>query len=373
MYRSLEMEKMTSPPGAVTHIDGREMDYFCGTGYFGLQGHPSMIKAACDAVQCFGLGPATSRAAYGNTPLILKVEQHAEHFFDQDSALYCASGYLSSAVVLQGLRPEYDVIFVDEQAHCSIMDGAKMACKPVVTFAHCDATDLKNKIRDELQPGKRPLVVSDGIFPVTGTIPPLLHYHQFLSEIEGAILCVDDAHALGVIGEKGRGTLEHYGIQGAGRYSFGTLSKAFGGYGGIITGSTAVIDGIKRNTQIIKGSSPVPTPAAAATAYSIDLLARHPEIRHQLWANVSRAKNGLRDLGVENIPHSQVPIIWISGENLDLASVQKGLFTKGIVTLYIPSGSYTNVPEKGGLRIAIFSTHTKEQIDRLIFEIGNFL
>jgi len=364
---------MESAPGPKTVIDGREIDYFCGTGYFTFQGHPEIVKAACEAVQQYGIGTATSRSGYGNNPVLLEVEERAARFFEEESSLYYVSGYLGNAILLQGLAPQYEVIFVDAESHYSVRDGAYIANKPIISFAHCDAEDLARKLSSELKPAQRPLVICDGIFPVSGEISPLHEYVRVLDNFDKSIICVDDAHATGVIGKKGQGTFEYCGVQGEGRYSSGTLSKAFGGHGGIIAGRQAFIDLLRTGSQIPYASSAVPAPAAAATAKALEMLMERPDIRQRLWDNVFYAKDALRKLGFDDIPDNPIPIICLSSKDVDLERLQRKLFEKGMAVFYVPGGSYSSVPEAGAIRVAIFSTHTKDQIDHLVSEMKGLL
>jgi glycine C-acetyltransferase/8-amino-7-oxononanoate synthase len=359
------MYSLQTPPGPTVCINNRQVDYFCGFSYYSLQSHPSLIEAATVAMQHYGINAGTSRAGYGNLPIFQEVEQKAADFFAQESALYYVSGYLGSALLLQGLAPDYDIIFADQESHYSILDGIAMANKPLITFAHRDNDDLAQQLKTHLKSGQRPLVISDGVFPTSGQLAPLADYDKLLANYPESILCVDDAHAYAVIGDHGRGTLEYFGIQGPRRYSCGTLSKAVGGHGGIITGSTALIEQLKHLCKSLIGSSPVPVPAAAATAAGLDILKQQPAMRQQLWDNVAYAKRAFRGLGFENIPETPVPIICLSNDDVDLSGVQQTLFEQGIVVQYSPGGSYTSVPPQGAIRIAIFSGHTKQQVDRL--------
>ena len=367
------MYQMESAPCAEAQINGRQMDYFCGTGYYALQANSELIEAACAATRLYGVSSATTRSGFGNNPVLLDVEAKAAQFFDAEAALYYVSGYLGNGILLQGLAPDYDIIFVDEESHYSVMDGAAVAGKPIVTFAYCDVDDLASKLKSHLGDGQRPLVLTDGIFPTSGVIPPLVDYHNLLLGYPGGLLVVDDAHATGVIGSKGQGTLEYLGIAGPGRYSSGTFSKAFGGHGGIITGSHEFIAQLKQRAKVFNGSSATPVSAAAATAKALDVVVAHPEMREQLWAKVAYAKNAFRGLGFTGIPDTPVPIICLSDKRVDLQSIQQALFEKGIATFYVAGGSYSSVPESGALRIAIFSTHSRDQIDRLVSEIGSML
>jgi len=367
------MYQMESAPCAAAMINGRDVDYFCGTGYYALQGHPGLIEAACAATRLYGVNSGTTRAGFGNNPVLLDVEKKAAQFFGAEAALYYVSGYLGNGILLQGLAPDYDTIFVDEESHYSVMDGTAVSGKPIITFGHCDVADLAAKLASHLVKGQRPLILTDGIFPTSGVIPPLADYDQLLLAYPGGLLCVDDAHATGVVGSKGQGTLEYLGITGPGRYSSGTFSKALGGHGGIITGSHQFIEQLKQRAKVFNGSSAVPVPAAAATAKALDILSAQPQMRQQLWANVAYAKKGFRELGFTGIPDTPVPIICLSNKHIDLQSIQQTLFKNGIATFFVAGGSYSSVPAAGALRLAVFSTHSRAQIDRLVSEVKALL
>ena len=359
------MSLMQSPPAAKTLIDGTEFDYFCGTGYFALHGHPDLIDAACHATQQYGLGPATRTFDH---PVLLAVETQAARFFDTEAAHYYVSGYLGNTLLLKGLAPDYDVILIDSESHYSVFDGAAASGKPTVRFAHADPDALRDTLRATLKPGQRPLVITDGIFPTSGRIAPLPAYHQILKDYDQALLCVDDAHATGVLGEKGQGTLEYLGLQGEGCYSSGTLSKALGGFGGIIAGSESFIKKVA-----LKGASPVPLAAAAASATALSLLMQQPHLRQTLWDNARYAKAAFRSLGFTDIPDTPVPFFCLSGGGFDYKTIQEELHKQGRAVLYIPEGGYTEVPVGGAIRIAIFSTHTRAQIDCLVAAVSVLL
>jgi glycine C-acetyltransferase/8-amino-7-oxononanoate synthase len=363
------MYVMESAPGPRAVINGREVDYFCGCGYLSLQNHPELIKAAGEALKKYGMASATSRSGFGNNPVLLEVEEKASKFFGTESSLYYVSGYLGNSILLQGLRDEYDVIFVDKESHYSVIDGASVTHKPVVFFAHLDPGDLRNKTRQTLRPSERPLVICDGVFPVSGEISPLPEYLKVLEESEGRIICVDDAHAIGVLGEKGRGSFEYFGLEGEGLYFSGTLSKAAGGHGGIIAGDRDFIEKLKEKSQIPDASSPPATVVAAATAKALEILQREPGLRKKLRDNVAYAKRRFRHLGFDT-DDSPVPIICLhSKRGVDLKALQLELFERRIAVFYVAPGSYSSVPQSGAIRIAIFSSHSRGQIDRLLEEI----
>jgi 7-keto-8-aminopelargonate synthetase-like enzyme len=358
---------MQSAPGARTLINDRWRDYFSGTGYLGLQGHPGLVEAATAALQQYGLTTATSRGGYGEHPIFHAVESAAARFFGAERALHTVSAYLGSDVLLTGISSDYDDrIYVDESAHYSVRSAAGSDGSPVRAFRHCDPAALREALRETLGPRDRPIVLTDGVFPISGEIAPLREYLSALADYEGAILCVDDAHATGVIGALGRGTLEHLGVASSATrcYTTHTLSKALAGHGGIIAGSSEFIEQLWRKAPALSGSSPSPIPAAAASAWSLDYVYEHGELRQRLWANVRRAKEGFRRLGWD-LSDTPVPIICLGARpGLDLARIQQELFARDLCVAHVTR--YSSTPQGGALRVAIFATHSEEQIDRLV-------
>ncbi len=347
-------------------INGREVDYYCGTSYYALHGHPLVIEAASVAMRRYGIGPATSLVM---APLE-EVAELAASFFESESVTYVASGYLGMMVLVQALQDEYDIVFVDDKSHYSIIDAVSTSRKEIVHFRHLNPDDLTKKLAEHVRPRQIPLVITDGVFPVTGAIAPLPDYAHALTKYHRAMLCVDDSHAVGVIGAKGQGTFEYHTMESeVGLYFSGTLSKAFGGFGGIIPGDRTLAEKIRRNVRVPLGASCPPIPAAAAAAMGIRLLREHPEMRHTLWQNVKRVRNGLRDLGFD-IADTPVPIVNVKGSSsIDLRHVYQELNRKGIVVLHVPPGGYSDAPDVESLRIAVFSTHRQEQITRLLTAI----
>lgn len=364
---------MESAPGARTLINGRWRDYFSGTGYLGLQGHPDLIAAAARALAQYGLTSGTSRGGYGEHPVFHDVEAAGAAFFGQERSLYTVSAYLGSGVLLEGLREEYDRVYLDDAAHFSVREAAHASGVPVHAYEHCEPGSLKAALAATLGPGQRPLVLTDGVFPISGEIAPLPDYVDVLAPYLGAALCVDDAHATGVIGKRGRGALEYLGVTaGPVRcYTAYTLSKAIGGHGGLIAGGAVFVDQLWHNAHALAGSSPAPIPAAAASAWALDYVATHPELRQRLWANVRRARDGFRGLGWD-LEDSPIPIVCLRARSgLDLARIQSELFARDLCVAHITR--YSSTPEGGALRVAIFASHSDEQIDRLLAEVEKLL
>lgn len=373
------MPLMQSFPGPVTQIDGREYLYFAGTGYLGLQGHPEVIRAACDAAQRYGLGSANSRTAFGTTPPLLEVERLAAAMFGLDDAFYFASGWLGNNILVQLLDELPSFVFIDECSHYSVFEAANMGVWPLVRFKHCDPDDLRVKIKENVVASERPIVMCDGVFAATGQIAPVGDYYDILAGYPGSVLCIDDAHGVAVLGENGRGTFEHAGlwprgvndVAGADRHTrllfSGTLSKAVGGFGGIVPGSGELIGQIRAQSPCFGGASASPPPVAAATARAIELILADPGRRNRLWSNARRLKDGLRQLGLD-VDDTPVPIAClVLGDADNMRRIQRELLGRGIAVAYM--AAYPGLGPEGGLRIAVFATHTEPMIEQLLDEL----
>jgi 7-keto-8-aminopelargonate synthetase-like enzyme len=405
---------LQTPPGSTVKIDGREYLYFVGTGYLGLQNHPEVIRAARETVEQFGIGSANSRTAFGTTEPVLNVERAAARLFGVDDAFYYASGWMGANILIPSLGLNDGLVFVDECSHYSLFEAARASGFSCETFVHRDADSLREKLEKHLKPGYRPLVLSDGVFAATGKIAPVEDFLSVLEAYPGSMLFLDDAHGLAVLGQHGRGTFEHAGMWGRGVNSIdvadrphpnplpkgegttasvfpkseetgafaspkregavalpcpallmaGTLSKAVGGYGGIIPGSREFIDRLKWSSPYFGGASPPPTPIAAATARAMELIMADPSLRTGLWANVRRLKDGLRQLGLE-VDDTPAPIVCLEiGTAENMRRIQTELMALGIVIAYM--ATYSGLGPEGGLRLAVFATHTKEMIERLV-------
>jgi 8-amino-7-oxononanoate synthase len=357
-------ERMESAVGAKTLISGRLLDYFSGTGYLGLQNHPEVIASAGGALQRYGVSTATSRGGYGEHPLYDQFSDEARAFLDCEKVLYFSSGYLGASILMQGAGRSGDHIFLDEAAHYSLWDAAQSFNRVTSPFHHCDPDHLRRIMREELISGERPVVLTDGIFPISGEIAPLPDYLEILDEYHGMVI-VDDAHALGVLGENGRGTADEFQIHSEDCLTSASLAKALGGFGGIIWGKTYWIDHLEQRSGFCLGASPPPLVVTAASTAGLRLARENPAWRETLWRNVLQARNGLRGMGID-MEMTRSPILCIPAESgLDLARIKNGLYEQGIAISLVRG--YSSTPAGGALRIAIFATHTSEQIDRLIF------
>jgi 8-amino-7-oxononanoate synthase len=373
---------MQSAPGAYTTIGGRQYLYFAGTGYLGLHGHPEIIRAANEATERYGMGSATSRRGYGNSPPVIDVEARAAEFFGMDDAFYFMSGYLGNSVLVKAIDGTFDAVFIDEASHYSVRDAAVLSERPVFTFGHRDPGSLAAVLTEYCTDGRRPLVMTDGVFPVRGALAPVREYCDILRRYPGAALAVDDAHALGAVGATGHGTLEEAGLpwehvntnvqppDGPRLFFTGTLSKAFGGFGGIVPGSTELIARI-HDGPYFRAANPVSPGVAAGCARAIELVRDNPGMLTRLRENVKLLRDGLRALGIE-VDDSPVPIICLVLDTVErMQRVQAELMEQGILIAYNPK--YSDLGPKGGIRIAVFATHTEQMIGRLVDAIAQVL
>lgn len=358
--------RMEGAVGARTIFSGKTYDYFSGTGYLGLQSHPQVIAAAKKTIELFGLSSATSRGGYGENPVYDELDSEINLFFGSQRNLYFASGFLGNLILAQGLTGRYDRVFVDESSHFSVWDGLHAAGKPIHKFKHLDPEDLKGQIKIHMLAGEKPLVFSDGVFPISGEIAPINRYLELVEQYDGRV-CLDDAHAAGVLGEHGRGTLEHFRIYSSRCVSTLTLSKALGGYGGVIAGTEELIDELDRNSKVYVAASPPPLPSAGASAAALRIARITPELLLKLRANVKLAREGFRGLGWQ-LEENDVPILCLrKREGVDLGYLKERLFERQIAVAHVTT--YSSTPEGGAIRIAISASHSMEQIDNLIHAI----
>lgn len=358
---------MEGKTGTSVTLDGKEYLYFAGTSYFQLHSHPEVIQAAAGATLEFGLGSATSRSLTGTTPLQVELETRAANFFKSEDAVYLPSGYLCSLAGLKALNELdlYDHIFLDEGSHYSLQEGALVTGKPMTGFKNRDAEDLNRKIKEQLSPGERPLIASDGMFPIKAKLAPVNQYASVAEKHQG-VVWIDDAHGVGILGDQGRGTLEALGIDSRLVYMGATFSKAFGSYGGIVTGPAAFIEKIRSGSVMTGSSSPL-NAAVAAALKGMEILEDHAEMRQELWENALYLKRGLSSLGISS-EHTVIPVASFSiGDSEQMKTLHESLLREGI---YIQHTHYRGSGSDGVLRIVVTSAHTKDEIKRLLECLG---
>lgn len=269
---------------------------FAGNNYLALATAPVLKAAAAEALDRYGVSVSASRLSTGTEEIHLTLEASLARFMGREASLTFASGYLGNLILLQALSPAYDDVFMDAAAHPSLRDAVPR-CKTLYEYATCDLSELEQLLRRHDR--GRSLIATDGLFAMTGALAPL-NTIGALAKTFGARLLVDDAHAVGLLGANGRGTPEHFGLDGAPDvYQTGTFSKAFGGYGGFIAGSHELMTAIRQRAGAFGGSTALPPPLAAADLAAIGWLNAHPACRQTLLSLADRARSELRRLGFE--------------------------------------------------------------------------
>ena len=360
---------MESRTGTTVILNGKKYLYFAGTSYFQLHSHPALIKAANEATQQYGIGTATTRAMTGSTPLLEKMELTLASFFSTEDAVYLPSGYLCSLAGLKALDElgRYHVIFLDDGSHYSLVEGAAATGKKVITFRNRDPEDLAAKLKKHLGNGERPLVASDGLFPVMGNLAPVRDYLRLAENYDG-VLWIDDAHGVGILGAHGRGTCEALATSSSRIYLGATLSKAFGAYGGIIAGDGEFIRKI-RTGSVFTGSSAPMNAAVAAGIKGLELVLENNKLRNDLWDISRYLREALQHMGIPvetlYIPevHGTVPIFSFAHKDAaTMIKIHNYLMKQGIYTQYT---SYRGAGSDGVLRVVVSSAHKKVEIVRL--------
>lgn len=343
---------------------GKKLIYFAGCDYFRLASHPKVLKAVKDAVDQYGLNVAASRRTTGNHALYGKLETAIAKFFGVKQAILTSNGYATNLAVAQGLIGEVVHVFIDERAHACLQDAAQMIGCRVMSFAHRSPGSLLTKWRDAGQP-EACLLMTDGMFAHDGSLAPLKDYLSVLPA--SAMLLVDDAHAAGVFGSKGRGSAEHWKVPRSRVIQTITLSKAFGAYGGAILAPLKWHERIEAKSRLLVGNTPLPLPLANGALAAIHERKRDGKLREKLFGNIRWVRKQLQAVGVET-PENLSPILPVlpkSPEETD--RLKKELLKQGI---YPPFIQYPGGPVNGYFRLAISSEHTQEQLGRLVKALG---
>jgi glycine C-acetyltransferase len=335
-----------------THVvwRGRKLIYFGGCDYLRLSFHPEILRAAQVGLDRYGLNVAASRRTTGNHLLYEQLEVATRRFFAAESAIFVANGYLTNISVAQGLRGMIDHAFVDERAHSSLRDAVVFLGCPETLFSHRNAEDLRRKVRK--CSGKRVAILTDGMFAHDGSIAPLAAYRAAAGP--KALLWVDDAHAAGILGKFGRGSVECAGLGRRNVVQTITFSKAFGAYGGAILCDRARARKIISNSAALAGNTPLSLPLTAAALAALRICREEPSHREKLWRNVALF---WKELGLA--PKSaRSPIISVGARHP--AALKRRLLENRIYPVFIEYGAGPKY-----FRFALSSEHTAAQIKRL--------
>ena len=347
----------------VCHYDGREVINLASNNYLGLANHRKLIEVAVAATYAFGVGSGAVRTIAGTMRIHMELEERIARFKNVEACVVFQSGFAANAGTVSAILGKEDFILSDELNHASIIDGARLSRATIKVFRHKDAAHCEQLLQElENTPGHK-LVITDGVFSMDGDIGPV-NKLAALAEKYGAIMMVDDAHASGVLGRNGRGSVDHFGMHGRVDVQVGTLSKAIGVLGGYVCGSRDLIEFLYHRARPFLFSTSHPPAVAAACLAAFDVLEEEPQRIEALWDNTRYFKKGLTnagfDTGISETPITPV----IVGEAAKAYELSRELFAEGVLATGI---GFPTVPKgKARVRTIVTATHTKVELDRAL-------
>ncbi len=351
-----------SSDGAEVLVRGEPKIMMGSNNYLGLTHHPKVIAAADAALKKYGTGCTGSRFLNGTLDLHEQLEDRLAHFLGKEAALVFSTGYQTNLGVVSSLVHKGDYLFLDKLNHASLVDSARLAYGTVCRYHHNDMRALTQQLAQApTNAGK--LIVTDGVFSMDGDIVNLPDMVA-LAENYNADILVDDAHAIGVLGEQGGGTAQHFGLEDKVSLIVATFSKSLASIGGVVAGAEPVIHYLKHHARALIYSASMPPASVATVLAALDVIEEEPERREALWRNTRRMQDGLKNLGYD-IGESETPVIPVLiGDLAEMIMLWKRMFDSGIFTNpVIPPA----VPEHScRLRISMMATHTDEQIDYVL-------
>jgi glycine C-acetyltransferase len=346
-----------------SRFDGKQVINLASNNYLGLTTHPKLKEAALDAVRRFGAGSGAVRTISGTMSLHLELEERIARFKNVEACVVFQSGFAANAGTVAAILTPEDHIVSDELNHASIIDGCRLSKAKIHVFPHKDTAAARRILADLAPAPGRKLLITDGVFSMDGDIAPLPALVEAAEEA-GAIMMVDDAHASGVLGRNGRGTIDHFGLHGRVDIQVGTLSKAVGVLGGYVCGSRDLIEFLYHRARPFLFSTSHPPAVAAACIAAFDVLEQEPDRIARLWDNTRYFKRGLAaagfDTGMSETPITPVMV----GPARTAHEFSRVLFEEGVLATGI---GYPTVPEgKARVRTIVTATHTREELDRAL-------
>ena len=347
---------------ATVIIDGREVITLSSNNYLGLTIHPRLREAAIKAIEEYGVGTGSVRTIAGTMTMHNVLEEKLARFKHTEAALTIQSGYATNLGVISAIMQEGDMIISDELNHASIIDGIRLCKSPRKIYPHKDMAGLR-RVLEESRGANKVMVVTDGVFSMDGDIAPLPAIVN-LAEEYGAFVMVDDAHASGVLGKNGRGSVSHFGLDGRVALQIGTLSKGIGALGGYVACSQDMRDFLLQRSRPVLFSTSHPPSVVATCIAALDILEEDNSLVERLWENTSFFKRGLQQLGF-NTGHSETPITpVIVGEGalamrLSNRLFEEGVFAQGIVFPTVPA-------DKCRVRTIVTALHTNAELSKAL-------
>lgn len=361
VYRKLPV--LEGPNQAEIMLNGKSVINLSSNNYLGLATHPRLKKAAIEAVEKYGVGSGAVRPIIGNMDIHEELEVILAKFKKEEAVMVFQSGFNCNAGVIQSITNKGDLIISDALNHASIIDGVKLSKADRAVFKHSDMEDLERILKEKRKDYNTVLIITDGVFSMDGDIAKLPKIVELAEQYE-ALTYVDDAHGSGVLGEGGRGTVDHFNLHGRVDFTIGTLSKAIGVIGGYVAGSKVMKEWLLHRARPFLFSTSLPPAAVGAIIEALNVLMESTELTERLWDNARFFKERLGKLGY-NTGESETPItpviIGEEGKTLEFSKrlMEAGVFASPIVFPTVPKGT-------GRVRCMISAGHTEEQLARAV-------
>jgi glycine C-acetyltransferase len=356
LYRRLRV--LDDEQKAAACFDHRSVVNLSSNNYLGLTTHPKLRARAIEAIEKLGVGSGSVRTIAGTMAIHMELEQRLAEFKKTEAVVVFQSGFTANAGTVSSILAKDDVVVSDELNHASIIDGSRLSRAEIKVFPHKDV-DAARSILKSLPASQRKVLITDGVFSMDGDLGPLPALCDLAEEF-GCIMMVDDAHASGVFGEHGRGTIDHFKVHGRVDVQVGTLSKAIGALGGYVAGSRALIEFLYHRARPFLFSTSHPPAVAAACLAAIDVLLEEPQIIDRLWENTRFFKAGLQQLGF-NTGLSESPITpVIVGDGALAMRLSDRLFESGVFAQGIAFPTVAR--DKARVRTIVTATHTRQQL-----------
>ena len=358
VYRKIPV--LESANDAEVVIDGKSVINLCSNNYLGFATHPRLKKAAIEAIEKYGVGAGAVKTIAGNLDLHEQLEAELAKFKKEEAVMLFQSGFNCNAGVIQAITQAGDLIISDELNHASIIDGVRLSRADKAVFKHSDMQDLERILLEKRNQYKQVLIITDGVFSMDGDLAELPEIVELAEKYE-CLTYVDDAHGSGVLGENGRGTVDHFHLHGRIDFTIGTLSKAFGVIGGYVAGRKVMKEWLAHRARPLLFSTYLPPAVVAPLLEAVKMLNESDEYTKACWDNANYFKTKMKDAGFD-IGHSETPITPVFiGDEAKTVSFSKTLLSEGV---YVSPIIFPTVPKgTGRVRVMVSAVHTKAQLD----------
>jgi 8-amino-7-oxononanoate synthase len=357
-FRAIE-----STDGSCVSVGGKKQVMIGSNNYLGLTHHPHVMEAAIKAIEIYGTGCTGSRFLNGNLTIHEELEEKLARYLGHEKAIVFSTGMQTNLGVLSAICGPKDCMLFDSENHASIIDASRLALGTTFKYKHNDMESLEEQLEMVVSRFKNVVIVADGVFSMTGDILELPKVIE-LARKYGALVYVDDAHGIGVMGDRGRGTMDHFNLTKEVDLNMGTFSKSFASIGGVISGNADIMDYVKHTARSFMFSASMPPSAVATVSACIDVIMSDEDVHGKLWDNVAFMRQGFKDLGFYTY-NSQTPIIPVFiGDDMKAMQVtnylqEHGVFATPVISPAVPKGEAL-------IRTSYMATHRKDDLQYVL-------